>query len=89
MVRIAMAKLDAAERKAMPASEFAGPGKSFPVNDASHARAALSGVTRAEHAGHISTAEGDKIAAKAHAKLAHSVGKCAHGDCSSTAHEVD
>lgn len=37
-----MARLTAAQRKNMPASEFAGPNRSFPVNDANHARAALS-----------------------------------------------
>lgn len=37
-----MARLSAAQRRKMPASEFAGPNRSFPVNDANHARAALS-----------------------------------------------
>ncbi len=34
-------KLNAAKRNALPASDFAGPGRSFPVNDLSHARNAL------------------------------------------------
>lgn len=34
-----MAKLSAADRKALPAADFAGPDRSFPVNDANHARA--------------------------------------------------
>lgn len=36
-----MAKLSAKQRKRLPASDFAGPDRSFPVNDASHARNAL------------------------------------------------
>ena len=31
-----MSKLNAKQRKAMPSSEFAGPGKSFPMNDVTH-----------------------------------------------------
>jgi hypothetical protein len=64
-----MSKLDAADRKAMPKGEFAGPGKSFPVNDATHARMAISGATRSEHAGNISSSEEAKIKAKARQKL--------------------
>lgn len=36
-----MAKLTARARKAIPASEFAGPDRSYPINDRSHARNAL------------------------------------------------
>ena len=36
-----MAKLSAADRRALPASDFAGPDRSFPVNDENHARNAL------------------------------------------------
>jgi hypothetical protein len=36
-----MAKLTAAERNALPASDFAGPNRSFPVNDPGHAKAAM------------------------------------------------
>jgi hypothetical protein len=81
-----MAKLSAAARKGMSGNDFAGPGKTFPIPDASHARAALSGVTRAEHAGNIGASTGAKIVAKARAKLAHPVGDCAHGDCPKMAH---
>jgi hypothetical protein len=35
-----MARLSASARKAIPTSKFAGPGRSFPVEDAAHARAA-------------------------------------------------
>lgn len=36
-----MARLTAAERKALPDSAFAGPNRTFPVEDANHARAAM------------------------------------------------
>lgn len=36
-----MAKLDAAKRKAIPTKDFAGPKRSYPIEDASHARNAL------------------------------------------------
>lgn len=36
-----MAKLTAKARNSLPGSDFAGPGRSFPVNDPSHARNAL------------------------------------------------
>jgi hypothetical protein len=37
-----MARLTAAQRNALPASDFAGPNRTFPIEDATHARAALS-----------------------------------------------
>ena len=37
-----MAKLTAAARKKIPASKFAGPGRSFPINDKAHVKAAES-----------------------------------------------
>lgn len=37
-----MARLTAAQRKKLPASTFAGPNRSFPLNDANHVRAAKS-----------------------------------------------
>lgn len=64
-----MATLYAAKRKQMPKSEFAGPGRSFPVNDANHARLAIGGATRSEHAGNISASEAEHIRAKARGKL--------------------
>jgi hypothetical protein len=36
-----MAKLTAATRRAMPTKDFAGPDRSYPIADASHARNAL------------------------------------------------
>ena len=37
-----MARLTAAQRKKLPSSAFAGPGRSFPMEDKSHIRAAKS-----------------------------------------------
>lgn len=62
-------KLTAAKRKAMPKKDFAGPGKSFPISDKTHARLAISGATRAEHAGNISEHTAEHIKARARAKL--------------------
>lgn len=64
-----MAVLSAADRKAMPAKDFAGPGRSFPMGDRTHAKMAISGATRSERAGNISSSEEDAIKAKARAKL--------------------
>ena len=36
-----MAKLTAKKRNALPSSVFAGPDRSYPINDRSHARNAL------------------------------------------------
>jgi hypothetical protein len=53
----------------MPKSSFAGPGRSFPINDANHARLAIGGATRSERAGNISASEAERIKAKARGKL--------------------
>lgn len=42
-----MAKLSGKQRKALPKSDFAEPGKrAYPVNDAAHARNALARVSQ-------------------------------------------
>ena len=41
-----MAKLTTAKRKAIPSKDFAGPDRSYPINDASHARNALARVAQ-------------------------------------------
>lgn len=41
-----MARLTAAHRRALPRSEFAGPSRSYPINDANHARNALARVSQ-------------------------------------------
>lgn len=64
-----MSKLTSKGRAAIPASKFAGPGRSFPVENKSHARAALSGASRSEAAGNISAGQRAAIDAKARAVL--------------------
>jgi len=58
-------KLTKQARAKIPASKFAGPGRTFPIQDKSHARAAISGASRAEHVGHISAHEAAVIKAAA------------------------
>ena len=41
-----MAKLTAKKRNAIPTSSFAGPDRSYPINDMSHARNALARVSQ-------------------------------------------
>jgi len=62
-------KLTAGKRRSMPKSSFAGPGKSFPISDPTHARLAISGATRSERAGNISASQEASIKAKARKKL--------------------
>ncbi len=65
-------KLSTQDRKNLPASSFAGPGRTYPVPDANHARLALSGASRALHVGNISPSIKAKIDRKANAMLGHS-----------------
>ena len=58
-----MAKLTAAARKAIPTKNFAGPDRSYPINDRSHAANALSRVSQFG-----SPALKAKVRAKVHAK---------------------
>jgi hypothetical protein len=64
-----MAKLTSGQRSKLPSKDFAGPGRSFPVEDRAHAQAALRLVGRAVRAGHITQDQADKIKAMARAKL--------------------
>lgn len=41
-----MARLTAAQRNALPASKFAGPNRSYPIPDASHAANAKARATQ-------------------------------------------
>jgi hypothetical protein len=43
-----VAKLTSAKRNALPSSSFAGPDRSYPINDPNHARNAL--ARAAQHA---------------------------------------
>ena len=59
-----MAKLTAAERKKIPSKSFAGPDRSYPIEDASHARNALARVSQ-----HGSPALKAKVRARVKAKF--------------------
>lgn len=61
-----MAKLTKAQRAKGP---FAGPNKTYPIPNASHARAALSGASHAKNVGNISASEKASIDANAHRAL--------------------
>lgn len=64
-----MAKLTPAGRKSIPSDEFAGPDRSFPVEDDSHAQAALLDAPAAEAAGSITPGQEASVDRKARAKL--------------------
>ena len=59
-----MAVLKAAKRNQLPASSFAGPDRSYPVNNMSHARNALARVSQ-----HGTAALKAKVRAKVHKKF--------------------
>ena len=61
-----MAKLDTKKREALPAKDFAEPGKrAYPIEDEAHARNAKSRASRAVKTGRLSKAEATKIDEKA------------------------
>jgi hypothetical protein len=60
-----MAKLTTKKRNKLPDSAFAGPDRSYPVFDKSHARNAKSRASEMEHKGKLSPASKSKIDAKA------------------------
>ena len=64
-----MAKLTSAQRKKLPKSQFAGPNKSYPVPDKSHAANAKARASQAVNAGRMSKAQESKIDARANAVL--------------------
>jgi hypothetical protein len=59
-----MAKLTAADRKKIPGKDFAGPDRSYPVEDKAHARNALSRVAQ-----HGSSSLKARVRAKVHKKF--------------------
>lgn len=61
-----MARLTTKARAKLPAGDFKGPGRSFPIPDKSHARAALQDLPRAKD---LSLAQAQKIRAAANRKL--------------------
>lgn len=64
-----MAKLSTAERNALPTSAFAGPARSYPVPDKSHAANAKARATQQWDKGNLSYRQMKDIEAKANAKL--------------------
>lgn len=61
--------LSTKKRKSLPSSTFAGPGRSYPIPDKSHAANAKARASQAYAAGRISKAQRDKIHAAANRKL--------------------
>ncbi len=61
-----VARLNKASRDALPTKDFAGPHRSFPVNDADHARAALMDMNMAKG---LTAAEKSEIRAQARKEL--------------------
>ena len=61
-----MAKLTTAERKKIPSGEFAGPDRSYPIEDESHARNALARVSQ-----HGSPEEKARVRAAVHRRYPH------------------
>ena len=70
-----MAKLSTARRKALPTKDFAGPGRSYPVEDKAHARNAKARASEMERKGKISRSTKGKIDAKANRILGKKRGK--------------
>lgn len=65
-----MSKLDTAERKAIPTSEFGLPGsRKYPMPDKSHAANAKARATQMVKRGKLSSSAAAKIRAKANAVL--------------------
>jgi hypothetical protein len=64
-----MAKLSKTTRAKLPKADFAGPKRSFPVEDKTHAREALAAAPRAVKAGTITSAQKDRIDDKANTVL--------------------
>lgn len=61
--------LTANARKALPKKDFAGPGRSFPIENKSHAANAKARAAQAVNAGRMSKSQAAKIDAKANAVL--------------------
>lgn len=64
-----MAVLSSKSRNKLPASKFAGPDRSYPVPDKSHAANAKARASQAVNAGRMSKAQEAKIDAKANKVL--------------------
>lgn len=66
-----MSKLTAAMRNHLPDSKFAGPDRSYPIPDASHAANAKARATQQENKGNLSPAAASRIRARANKVLIH------------------
>ncbi len=64
-----MATLTKEKRNSLKPSQFAGPDRTFPDNDPTHARLAISAASRAANVGHISEGEKRKIQRRARLAL--------------------
>jgi hypothetical protein len=64
-----MAKLTTSRRKGLPNSVFAGPDRSYPIPDKSHARNAKARASQQYNAGRLSGSAKAKIDAAANRKL--------------------
>lgn len=60
-----MAKLSTAARKAIPDKDFAGPGRTYPVEDKSHAANAKARASEEANKGNLSKSAEKKIDARA------------------------
>ena len=60
-----MSKLTTKARKALPAKDFAGPGRSYPVENKAHARNAKARSSEMERKGKLSPSAKAKIDRKA------------------------
>lgn len=60
-----MAELSTKARKKLPGKDFAGPGRSYPVNDRAHAANAKARATQEEKKGKLSKSTEKRIDAKA------------------------
>jgi hypothetical protein len=60
-----MAILSTKTRNKLPKGDFAGPDRSYPVNDKAHARNAKARASEMEHKGKLSASSKAKIDAKA------------------------
>lgn len=64
-----MAKLSTAARKRLPTSDFAGPNRSYPVENKSHAANAKARATQMVAKGKLSSGAAARIRAKANRML--------------------
>ncbi|MBM9402099.1 hypothetical protein JUN65_10955 [Gluconacetobacter azotocaptans] len=64
-----MARLTEEERAALPDTDFALPGRRYPIPDAAHARDALARASAMLNEGHLSPDEYETVVRRAHARL--------------------